>query len=149
MARLQNGYVSFQKILSHPNNKAISMNLKKTQLSLLCVAISLILSACTSSSLEMSCGENARLYANSQKEKVMEQFKKDADDFGIKAAFTCGVGGIIVGIPLPVISPIIGLGCSAVGKYATNYYLDHNQEETNQKALEVYTTTLAEKLDAC
>lgn len=125
------------------------MNLKKLQSLLPCMAMLLILSACSSSNLEMSCGENARLYASSQKEKVLEQFKKDADDFGIKAGVTCGVGGIIVGIPMPVITPIIGLGCAAVGKYATNYYHEHHQEETDQKALEVYTTTLAEKLNDC
>ena len=122
---------------------------QKLQILLPCVAISLTLSACSSSNLEISCGENARLFASTQKEKVLEQFKKDADDFGTQAAVTCGFGGIIVGIPMPVITPIIGLGCAAVGKYAVNYYREHHQEETDQKALEVYTTTLAEKLDDC
>lgn len=99
--------------------------------------------------MEMSCGENARFYATAQKDKVLEQLKKEADDFGSSAAITCGVGGIIVGIPMPIITPIIGLGCVAVGKYAANYYRETHQEQTEQKALEVYTNTLAEKLDDC
>lgn len=125
------------------------MNVKKRQFSISILALSVALSGCSSANMELSCDENARFYANSQKDKVFEQFKKDAEDFGTKAAVTCGVGGIIVGIPVPVITPIIGLGCAAVGKYAANYYRENHQEETDQKALEVYTATLAEKLDGC
>lgn len=129
---------------SHP-----LMNVKKLQFSISPLVLSLALFSCSSANMELSCSENARFYANSQKDKVFDQFKKDAEDFGTKAAVTCGVGGIIAGIPMPVITPIIGLGCVAVGKYATNYYRENHQEETEQKALEVYTNTLAEKLDGC
>lgn len=99
--------------------------------------------------MDMSCSENARFYATSQKDKVLEQFKKDADDFGTKAAITCGVGGVIVGIPMPVIASIIGLGCVAVGNYATDYYRENHLKQTEEKALDVYTKTLAEKLQDC
>ena len=97
----------------------------------------------------MSCNENARFYASSQKDKVLEKFKKDADDFGTKAAITCGLGGIIVGIPMPLITPIIGLGCVAAGKYAASYYRETHLKQTEQKAFEVYTQKLTEKLDGC
>lgn len=125
------------------------MNPKKLQFLLYCMALPLTLSSCSNSNMEMSCNENARFYAASQKDKVLEQLKKEADDFGTNAAITCGVGGIIVGIPIPIITPIIGLGCVAVGKYATSYYRETHLEQTEQKALEVYTKTLAEKLDDC
>lgn len=125
------------------------MKLKKLQFLSYALGLSLTLSACSNANLEMSCNENARFYANSQKDKVLEQFKKDADDFGTKAAITCGVGGIIVGIPMPLITPIIGLGCMAVGKYAGSYYRETHLKQTEQKALDVYTQTLAEKLDGC
>lgn len=99
--------------------------------------------------MELSCSESARFFATSEKEKVLEQFRKDADDFATKAALTCGVGGVIVGIPAPIIMPMIGLGCAAVGKYASSYYRENHQEEMDQKALEAYTKALTEKLEDC
>lgn len=125
------------------------MKLKKLLFHLFYMTLLFALTACSNANLEQSCDDSARFYAGLQKDKVMAQFKKDADDFGIKAAVTCGVGGIIVGIPLPIIAPIIGLGCAAVGKYATHYYQKNHQQQAEKKALEAYTTTLAEKRDDC
>lgn len=125
------------------------MNVTKQQLPIYCIVLSLTLSSCSNSNLELSCEENAKFYATSQKDKIFEQFRKDADDFGTAASVTCGVGGVIFGVPMPLIAPLIGLGCVAVGKYAVNYYRETHLRETEEKALEVYTQKLNEKLDEC